>query len=650
MRWRSNGDKMKLLENVAFTDRPGYRKCRNAIAAPESRDVVQWSQEEITVDPSSPFQGLWKPGLVPFLLKPMRDFAEGMATDINFMKSAQAAVTQAYMNCSLWTVKNQPAPFMWVTSTGKVMEKFVKGRLEPTMEKCKPIADLIPKGKGQAGVYEIYFARMLYCIVTAGAIGELQSFPFRNVIMDEVRDWPKGSYDLVLKRTRAFSRIGYRRITISCPEDHGDIVHRGFLAGDQQHWNFKCRKCGHVQKLKFSWGKRGAAGLNWRDDEYTKPNGQWHFPRLMESVYFECQNSNCKHWLRDTDEDRQKIYDYGDWIPENPNAPETSVSYQINALLPKWVPWGDIVQEFIKAMLALKYGDGQPFKDFVNQTLGEPLKPNQQATLNIETVRKGGYNLLSYVPGYDVMFLTIDKQKDHYHIVARQWSMMRTRLFQEAILETPEEVRKFQLDHGIEDNHVAMDVGFEQTESLRECARFGWAAFKGTDKYEFAHYLAQGQPPVYRIYSPLRWMDAYIGTAKQAVDSGQGLVARGEDEDGTELRLVPYFLFSNFQAKNRLESLRRDPNPEVWSVAVNVSPEYEEQIDGEVKLPYVNKRTGAVTEEWVPVPGRQNHKFDCEIGQIILASMAGFIGSELAEKEIKQANREMGLEPLVPNP
>ncbi len=627
---------MKLLENVAFQDRAGCRKSRHAIAEPESRDVVQWSAEEITVDPSSPFQGKWKPELVPFLLQPMRDFAEGIATDINFMKSAQAAVTQAYMNCSLWTIKNQPAPFMWVTSTGKVMEKFVKGRLQPTMDKCAPVAAMKPKEKGAEGVYEIYFARMLYCIATAGAVGELQSFPFRNLIMDEVRDWPKGSYGLVLKRTRAFSRIGYRRITISCPDIEGDIVHLGYKAGNQNNWNFKCKKCGHVQKLKFSWGKRGASGLNWRDDDYTKPNGQWHFPRLYESVYFECQNDKCKHWLRDVDTDRQIIYDKGFWNPENPNAPETSVSYHINALLPKWVLWGDIVSEFIRAMLSLKYGDGEPFKEFVCETLGEPLKKRQEATLNIETVRQGGYDLLVKAPGYDYFFLTIDRQKESYHYVARQWSMMRSRLFAEGEVKTEEELRKLQQEWGIEDNHVAMDVGFEQTESLRICSKFGWTAFKGDKANMYPHYIGGiNDPPVYRVYSGVKWQDAYVGTAKQSVDTGEGLI-NGVDDEGVEIRRVPMFLFSNFQVKNRLESLRRDANPEVWSVARNVSPEYLEQIDGEVKLPAIG-RNGVTIEEWVPVPGRENHRFDCEVGQCVFASMACLIGAELAEKETEAA-------------
>lgn len=630
---------MRFLDDVRYQDRPAFRKSRNAIASPESRDVVQWSGEEITVDPSSPFQGKWKAPLVPYLLQPMLDFATGIATDINFRKCAQSAVTQAYMNCLLWLIRNQPAPSMWVTSTGKVMEKFIKGRLEPTMQKCKPVAELMPEGKGQKNVYEIYFLRMLFCLTSAGSIGELQSFPFRNLFMDEVRDWPKGSYDLVLKRTRAFSRIGYRRVTISCPEDEGDIIDLGFKAGNQNHWQFKCKKCGLVQKLKFSWGKPGAPGLNWRNDEYTKPNGQWHMPRVMDSVYFECQNQNCKHWFKDVDSDRQLIYDKGLWIPDNPNAPETSVSYQVSALLPKWVLWGDIVQEFINAMASLKYGHGQKFKDFVTQTLGEPMKRRQEAELAIETTRRGTYNMLELAPGYNYLFLTIDQQKDRFVCVARQWDVMRSRLFWEGEFATADQVKEFQEKWGIEGNHVSLDVGWNQTIALRICAKYGWTAFKGDKGNLYPHYIKQNAPPVYRIYSSRRLMDAWIGTAKEAMDDGKGLVTK-PDDDGATLYIVPYFLFSNFQTKSRLLMLRNDPNPDVFSFARDASERYFDELEGEVLMEVINERTGARHEEFMPVTGKDNHAFDCEVAQVVLASMAGLVGAELAENEAERAKRE----------
>jgi hypothetical protein len=59
--------------------------------------------------------------------------------------------------------------------------------------------------------------------------------------------------------------------------------------------------------------------------------------------------------------DRRWIENRGQFIASNPNAPKSRVSYTWNALLPHWIEWRSIVEEFLAAVDAMRVeGDIEP--------------------------------------------------------------------------------------------------------------------------------------------------------------------------------------------------------------------------------------------------------------------------------------------------
>ncbi len=112
--------------------------------------------------------------------------------------------------------------------------------------------------------------------------------------------------------------------------------------------------------------------LKWDTTEVTKPGGTWNFDLMAETIRYEC--AACGNAIHDTPAERKAIARTGKFIRQNPTAPRHRVSFHWNALLPPWVQWRSVAEEYMAARGAARNGDIHPMKTFVNETLGQPWK------------------------------------------------------------------------------------------------------------------------------------------------------------------------------------------------------------------------------------------------------------------------------------
>ena len=230
---------------------------------------------------------------------------------------------------------------------------FVRDRFAPTLKNCKPAsASLVREAR-----LAFTFSTMPLYFVGAGSSSKLQGKPMKRLFLDEVRNYPTGALETVLKRVRAFSATA-QVFMISTPDMVDDTMDRAFKNGDQRTYHFPCPKCGHRQQLRL-------AQLRWTKNEETKPDGRWNFDRLAQTIRYECEQ--CGHALKDTPAERKLICRSGSFVRMNPNAPEHHHSYTWSALLPWWVPWRALVEEFLLAREAARHGDINPMKVFMRR-------------------------------------------------------------------------------------------------------------------------------------------------------------------------------------------------------------------------------------------------------------------------------------------
>lgn len=587
--------KVTLVPSGQTVSEKLMRVWRSAWKPADRRPPWQWCEDHVRVDDTSPFPGKWRSDTSPWVREFMEVFARNDVNEISVMCSAQSAKTQTIMCLLMWALKEDPGPIQYVMAASDEVKTFARTRLHPTIESTPIVRDLVT---GDLGNTEIQFPGAALLLTGANSRSKLQSNPKRYLFLDEVRNYPPGAYEMVRKRVRAFwnSKI----LTISTPGAADDHVHRAFLLGDQRRWHFACPCCGQLQELTFKQ-------LKWDTNETTRPGGVWNFDEVAKTIRYE---GTCGCVLHDDPATRKRIAGIGRWIRTNLNAPSNKVSFTWNAMLPPWVKWRDVVEEFIVSWKALKLGDHEPYKAFVNETLGEPWEDRLKEYTDFGhlELRRREYSLGDAYPEEATRFIGIDVQQDHYRYVVRAFGPLgASRLIAFGRVETEGEVEALPAKFGVRPVNVMVDSGHAAPKVYRLCARNpGWKAFKGTASDWFPGEDDNGKP-VRKLYH------------RSEADPGLGTREQGRKK-------IRLYLWSNPGIKDVLASHMLGLGPE-WTLPKDTGSSMEDylaQITSEKRVERTDAR-GHTHYEWVRVR-KDNHYWDCECMILVAAMISGVAG------------------------
>lgn len=373
----------RLIESFALACKPA-----------ETLTPWQWCERHVVVDQTSPMPGPWRLDNSPWVREVMEAAADDLVNDIVVKCAAQSSKTQTVLNIACERMVNEPGPAMWVMAAKDEAEEFVRDRAAVTFRNCHLLRAKIT----EANKLDFVFGSIPFYFTGAGSRSKLQSKPMRYLFLDEVRSYPTGALALVLKRTRTFWNA--KRIILSCPNLRGDDLDRMYLDGDRRVWCFVCQDCKHSEPLKFEL-------LKWDTNETTRPNDIWDFDALAKTIRLRCPKCAREHF--DTPTNRRLIARTGRFEPQNPQAPRNKKSFHWNALLPPWVPWRTIVEEFLDATEAARNGDLSSMREFYNETLGESWEDELGAIEDFAHLRarQGDYDFGDPWPEETARFMAI---------------------------------------------------------------------------------------------------------------------------------------------------------------------------------------------------------------------------------------------------
>jgi phage terminase large subunit GpA-like protein len=586
---------------------------KSAVRPPDRRKPWAWCEDHVVVDNTSPMPGRWRSDSSPWVKELMEVFPDNRVTDISVMCSAQSSKTQTLLNCSCWAISEDPGPAMWVMAAKDEAKTFVRDRVKPTFEGCKPVADLMISPEA----YEFTFASMPFYFTGAGSPSKLQSKPIRWLFLDEVRNYPPGALDTVLKRTRAFWNS--RRVLISTPDKKNDAVHRAFLAGDQRIFHFPCPGCSQLQTLKFEQlkGVHPDTGKVCKFNEVPgakDERGKWNFDLLAEWIRYQCVA--CGHLIKDVPVERKAIARNGRFIRMNPKAPRHRVSFHWNALLPPWVSWRGIVEEFIQARSAARTGDLEPLKTFINETLGEPWDDQlgEIDDYDFLDLRKADYEFGDAWAEERVRFMAADKQEaggEHYWWVIRAFGLFgKSRLIAYGRCNTKEELEEIRRLHRVKTGNSMMDAAFKASEVYRFCLATGWKAFKGDD----ADFFLRTDPRTRKAFRQIwtrNWADPHYGTHMAG-----------------RTKPIPLFRWSNNAAKDMLTEMMMGLIGD-WTLPQKIGSDYLKQATAERREEKEDTK-GRISYFWKQVR-RDNHLRDCELMILIAAVITRMVQARAAK-------------------
>lgn len=576
---------------------------RLAWRPPDIRPVWQWAEDNYTV-PVSSMPGLWRADNSPWVKKLMEVFPDNRVKVITVLCSAQSSKTETMLAILSWIIAEDPSPTMWVTSNEEEALKFWTERMEPSLRNCPPVAAQLPQDRSHFKNQEIHFPTMTLEVIGANAPSKLQSRPRRFLLLDEVRNWKnKGALAMVSKRVRTFwnSRI----VLLTCPDRVKDETHLSFLEGTQYRYHVPCPSCSMKAPLKW-------ANLKWDTNEETKPGGIWNFRKLAETIRYRCPHCGAEH--KDNPILRRKMAMEGEWVSHNPNAPEHLVSFTWSAMLPTWVRWANLLEEFLQAQAALEHGNHEPLKVFINESLGEPWEDHYKfaRTEGYIDQRLSDYDPTAPWDREARRFLSIDVQGAggrHFYWIVRAFAPGGdSRLVSFGRAWSIEELRSVMVEHRVDPSNVLIDTGHFTSEVYKYIEESGvlpdgnyaWKAMKGDRS---PYYV------INNVRQPFTWsfVDPQLGTSQQGM-----------------CRPIRQILFSKQSILDRLDTLMHGIGPawQVPRVADNLH-EYKQQVTAYERTKRVDSK-GVETEDWIQKRS-DDHWGSCERQALVAAIACGLL-------------------------
>jgi phage terminase large subunit GpA-like protein len=330
---------------------------------------------------------------------------------------------------------------------------------------------------------------------------------------------------------------------------------------------------------------------------------------VAKTIRLECVG--CDHVWRDTPAERRRLAREARFIAANPLAPADRASFHWNALLPTWVPWRSIVEEFLNAVGAAKGDppDIEPLKAFYNETLGLAWESALGVVDDFGFIddRRAEYDF-GEAWGEEVFrFMAADKQArggEHYWWLIRAFGRGgKSRLIAYGRCHTFEELDEIRQAHAVRNTNAIIDSGFRATEVYRFCLRFGWKPFKGD---QTAFYTVSAPDPKDGKERPVRRL-----WRKTMVDPSYGMRGKGR----RRRQHLALYTFASESLKDYLAEFMQGLVGE-WTLPREVGNDYKHQLTAERRVA-VQDRKGRTHFEWHQFRP-DNHLHDCE--QMILVA------------------------------
>lgn len=328
------------------------------------KDVDEWADSSRILPPGSANPGQWQTERTPFAREIYKALSDGdPCEDVVLLCATQLVKTEAGLNWLGTTVEETPAPFMVVQATVNTAKRYSRLRVAPMINHCpslrKKFAAETSRDAANSMSLKEFIGGVLV-ITGANAAAELASIQAKYIHFDEVDDYPsnvEGQGDpIAIARARQDTFYGRKRLTSSTPKmpKGQSTIETAYLAGTQSKYHLPCPDCGHLQHLVWSHLK------------YLKDEAGNIQP---ETARYACES--CGVLIEE--HHKTQMLANGIWVAQ---YPERQIkSFHLNSLYSPlgWLSWSALVREWDAAQQALKLGNDEKHKTFINTRLAETV-------------------------------------------------------------------------------------------------------------------------------------------------------------------------------------------------------------------------------------------------------------------------------------
>jgi hypothetical protein len=582
---------------------------------PDRAPIYEWARRHIVLPESYATSGPFNAKITPWLMPIFDALQDPLIRRVHFRKAVQIGGTLVADIWIPWLICNDAGPISWTMQTDEMVEKHCKSRLNPLLERCKPVARLLPKMGPQRTQTEIYFGGFFLTLNPAN-ISTQQSQSIRYKVNDEI--WlPKWQdvYGHAIARVSKFEEVGRSKVynvsqAAVMDAETGNVEDLSYRSGDQREWMAECPACHKLHEISFLKrdGRDVVGGVVW-DKSAKREDDTFDIQRAVETCRFRC--SHCGHESPDEERTRAEWRKTGRFVATNTRAPRELVSFRIEALVSR--PMKLLVEEFCEAHNhAIRVGDTTSMQEFRTKREAKPWLMERRV-LNV-FVPKGDYSVADYdkgqpMPNEVLRMMAIDRQLDHWWVEIGAFANEPRQHYRQLYfgrVDTRAGLRLLQKRYKIPDQCVAQDRGYRPADVDHDSAEFGWRSMRGYGRRTWAlRDDASGQVINFPFSEP------HVSDF------------RGGD--------VYFYNFSGDYFKDVLQTALENKGDLRWELPSDVNPLYLEHLKGEAK---VEVRSGVW--EWREVKhNAPNHGLDTSAMLLCMATIAN-VFKYVPPKEVAQ--------------
>lgn len=579
----------------------------------------------------SPITGPFRIEQYPFLKAPFAAADDIRVKRLVLYKASSSMGTVAGQCIMAKRILYNPGDMLFCAQSDDDASTWSKTRGKEFLLSVPNIRRFLSRDK-YAVTNELFQFRGKFLAITGPGISSAQSLQCSTYMSDEAHldSYPPGR--LIEFEKRLGGRWNRLAIHVTTAPDSGKEVDTFFKEGQQDNWNFRCPKCSNL------------AEPAWADDSKEKYNGVEVFQAAGDSVSFICPH--CQASFADTARDRFSLVKDGDYIAGNPSAPFATRSFRWPVFAMHTIAWGGLLAEHKAAMESAKLGNLKPHEDWIKKRecrAYTPSLPNFGGDKGVNDYKLG-----------DVWETTEEKRRfigadfqagsgdegAHIHAVCTEYDRLgNSRRVEYRRLDTFEQLHQMAVTLGVMEAKVdgkltgkgtcvIVDSGHENRLVFRECSKYGWYAYRGSDLEQFHITTIDGKqvshPMPYSVPKP----------ESGIVGEKQPDRLRGVTKGGLPAGWAYCIVGDNNALYGYLSALIGGSSGRYFGIASDMPEFYTANMPAFIAINETDKKTNkAKPITWKRV--RKDHVWDCEIQILALAMKHGFFPLAISANSAK---------------
>lgn len=533
---------------------------------------------------------------------PLDALSDNRVRWLHFMAPPGAGKTVFIEGAIQDRIVNRPSNILLIGQTDEGAELWAETRLHPSFKKSPWMKPFLPEDRHKNRKSTVIFPHGIFLDICGPSMSNLQEKSMPMVIIDEAWRMDRFPGRIAESKARTHDKWNEKMVLVgqggethqdATQDDSENELYIEWRKTDQREFSFLCPSC--QTRQPYHW-----AQLKW--DRVDKPNGEIDWKATGPSLRYECINPECGEKFPDDSLTRRKLATSGVYVPTNPDALPGHIGFHCNALSVWRIAWLKLAMQWEDAMKAKAKGDFSLMQVFVQKRLAEFWKPGKHVE---ETdLMPGGYLIADYAEGQLIdnearRFLTVDVQQNSVWFVIRAWtSTGDSKQLLCGQLHTFEEIEEKRRQYKVQACNVLVDAQYRTDYVYQQCGKFGWTAFHGTAQES------------YPISTP-------SGLVRMPYSSPQ----RGQSGSGQKA----YFInFCSNPIKDVLAEIRAGRLGS-WTQPDDTIPDFKKHLEAEVKRSVQSGRDNKEVKLWVRLGKRDNHLLDCEMAQVGMAMVRGYV-------------------------